>query len=114
MKAAINVKSAGEKSPASFVSDGDALSKLPPLEEAKGKRFHFLKSIKPTLQLIANPPAKAVFTVPKMKQVAKLAESLGKKVTSLTVNGDGSFTVAVADPFTDPAKNPNPWDEELS
>ena len=59
-------------------------------------------------------PVKAGSIVPKMKQVAKLAVTLGQTVTGITVNADGGFTVMTAMP-SDP-KQPaakNPWDEVL-
>lgn len=62
----------------------------------------------------SNKPVKAGSIVPKMKQVAKLAATLGQTVTGITVNADGGFTVMTAAPY-DP-KQPaakNPWDEVL-
>lgn len=67
----------------------------------------FLKNIKPP------KPQKPAFSVPKMKQVAKLAEGMGKQVTAFTVNGDGGFTVTAVEPGTFTGSEPNPFDEVL-
>ncbi len=54
---------------------------------------------------------KPQFSVPKMKQVAKLAQTMGHTVTAYTVNGDGGFTITAADPSTSPnASGPSEWD----
>ncbi|WP_320199874.1 hypothetical protein RMR16_006170 [Agrobacterium sp. rho-13.3] len=54
---------------------------------------------------------KPKFSVPKMKQVAKLAQTMGQTVTAYTVNGDGGFTITAADPSTLPnASGPSEWD----
>lgn len=67
----------------------------------------FLKLIKPP------KPQKPAFSIPKMKQVAKLAEGMGKQVTAYTVNGDGGFTITAIEPGTFTGSEPNPFDEVL-
>lgn len=82
-----------------------ALNQLPPQEPSKEGGLRWLKSVKPM------PVAKkAAFSIPKMKQVAKLAKGMGKNVTDFTVNGDGGFTVTAADPATITANQPSEWD----
>lgn len=61
----------------------------------------------------ANDKPNAQFTVPKMKQVAKLAKSMGQEVTGFTVNADGGFTVITVEPGKSSATAANPWDEVL-
>ncbi|EKF17163.1 hypothetical protein [Nitratireductor pacificus] len=58
-------------------------------------------------------PNKPIFTIPKMKQVAKLAEGMGKTVTTFTVNGDGGFTLVASEPGATPEAESNEWDEVL-
>lgn len=67
----------------------------------------FLKKIKQP------KPQKSAFSVPKMKQVAKLAEGMGKQVTGFTVNGDGGFTITAVEPCTFTDSEPNPFDVVL-
>jgi len=66
------------------------------------------------LKKIKSPKSqKPAFSVPKMKQVAKLAEGMGKQVTGFTVNGDGGFTITAVEPGTFTGSEPNPFDEVL-
>ncbi|WP_119257083.1 hypothetical protein [Shinella zoogloeoides] len=83
------------------------LDKLP-LQKSPGKGgFSFFKKLQqPT-------PQKPAFTIPKMKQVAKLAEGMGKQVTGFTVNGDGGFTITAVEPGTFTGSEPNPFDAVL-
>lgn len=60
----------------------------------------------------ASKSAKPVATIPRMKQVAKLAEKLGKSVTGITVLPDGGFNVATADPQK--AADASYWDKVLT
>lgn len=73
----------------------------------KSVKLHWTKLIKSPKVL------KPAFSIPKMKQVAKLAEGMGKQVTGFTVNGDGGFTVTAVEPGTFTGSEPNPFDEVL-
>lgn len=86
---------------------GSTLDKLTRNKTPHPVGLGFLKKIKPP------KPQKPAFSVPKMKQVAKLAEGMGKQVTAFTVNGDGSFTVTTVEPGTFTGSEPNPFDVVL-
>ncbi len=58
----------------------------------------------------ANDKPKAVASIPKMKQVAKLASSMGLAVTGFTQNGDGGFTVSTTTPGISDTSGPSEWD----
>jgi hypothetical protein len=66
--------------------------------------LHLPKRVKPS-------KLKSVVSIPKIKQVAKLAEGMGKKITALTLDKDGGFTITVADLEAD--YELNPFDEVL-
>lgn len=58
----------------------------------------------------ANDKPKPQFSVPKMKQVAKLAQTMGQTVTGYTINGDGGFTITAAVPGISDTTGPSEWD----
>jgi len=76
------------------------------------------KSLRATIRAAAkrgaaNDKPKALASIPKMKQVAKLATGMGLVVTGFTQNGDGGFTVATGLPVQVKQPLANPWDEVL-
>ncbi|WP_276118375.1 hypothetical protein [Pararhizobium qamdonense] len=84
---------------------GKTLSLLPP-SQGKGEGLAFARAV----SKFRAPATKPLFSIPKMKQVAKLAKDLGQTVTGFTVNGDGGFSVTTTEPGAISSTQPSEWD----
>lgn len=85
-----------------------AMALLTP-SSTKGKGLAFVREAAKKSPL----PPKAKASMVQVKQVIRTGKALGKEVTDVMVNPDGSFRVSFADPSQPKKAFVNPWDEVL-